>query len=382
VAGGRGGSGSHALRKPPAVARVLGKVTEAVRRHSMFEPGRPVVVAVSGGPDSLCLLHSLVRLERLLRVRTVCFHFDHGLRPGSGADAAYVRRQARALGVPFVLRRAASRPARGQSVEAWARTERYEAVTSVVEDLGAGAAAVGHTADDQAETVLLALVRGGGLEALAGMRPVSRPIVRPLLDVTQEETEAFCRALRLRPRRDPMNQDRALLRPAIRHDVLRALGRAVGRDVRPTIARTAALLAEDARLLTELGREAAREVRVEDGDAGVVLRADLLRALHPALAGRVVRDALYSLGVLPELAHVDAVLALASARRGSRANLPGALLAAREGEYVHLFASGRSLGPPDLPPLPRATRAAPRRHAVRGREGRASRDGHVARRPR
>jgi len=343
----------------------------------MFEPGRPVVVAVSGGPDSLCLLHSIVRLASLLRVRTVCFHFDHGLRTESAADAAYVRRQARSLGVPFVQRHALTSPGRGDSVEAWARRERYEALSAVVEEVGAGAAALGHTADDQAETVLLALVRGGGLEAIAGMRPVTRPVVRPLLDVTRDETEAFCRSLSLRPRRDSMNEDRSLLRPALRAEVLPSLLRALGRDVRPAIARSAALLAADADLLSLLSRDAEREVVAGDGD-DVLLHAARLRSFPPPLAGRVVRDVLYGVGVLPELAHVDAVLALAGSRRGSRANLSGGLLAVREREYVRVSRGGTSPGVSDLPLLPRSSPARPRRGGpVTTRDGRARRDGHV-----
>jgi tRNA(Ile)-lysidine synthase len=343
----------------------------------MFEPGRPVVVAVSGGPDSLCLLHSIVRLEGLLRVRAVCFHFDHGLRTDSASDAAYVLRQARSLGVPFLQRRAVTSPGRGDSIEAWARRERYEALSAVVEEVGAGAAALGHTADDQAETVLLALMRGGGLEALAGMRPVTRPVVRPLLEVTRDETEAFCRSLRLRPRRDPMNEDRSLLRPALRSEVLPSLLRALGRDVRPAITRSAALLAVDADLLSRLSRDAAREVVVHDEDA-VLMRASGLRSLPAPLSGRVVRDVLYGLGVLPELAHVDAVVGLAGSPRRSRVDLPGGLLAVREREYVRLSRGGSSPGVSDLPRLPRSSPAGPRRGGpVRTRDGRARRDGHV-----
>jgi len=117
-----------ALRRPPAVARVLQRVTATARRHQMFVTGSRVLVGVSGGPDSLCLLHSLLRLRRLLRIEPCCFHFDHGLRDGSERDAAYVRAQARKLGVEFLLRRAGDKPPRGASVEAWAREQRYGAM--------------------------------------------------------------------------------------------------------------------------------------------------------------------------------------------------------------------------------------------------------------
>src|SRR5207245_3138756 len=220
-----------ALPRPPAVARVLRRVTATVRRSRMFEPGSRVVVACSGGPDSLCLLHAMVRLRRLFRLELACFYFDHALREGSTRDAAYVRGQARRLGIPVFERRASSRPARGESVEAWARTVRYAALKEVLEELGGGVAAVAHTADDQAETVLLALLRGGGLEALAGMPPVARPIIRPLLDVTREETVAFCRALGLRPRRDPMNEDPRFMRVSLRTRVIPDIERGLGRGV-------------------------------------------------------------------------------------------------------------------------------------------------------
>jgi tRNA(Ile)-lysidine synthase len=317
----------------------------------MFDPPGTVVVAVSGGPDSLCLLHSLVRLRRMFRVETVCFHFDHRLREGSEKDAAYVHRQAARLGVPFVLRVARSRPARGESVEAWARTVRYEALTAVVEELGGGVAAVGHTADDQAETILMALLQGSGLEGLAGMRPVSRPIVRPLLETTREQTEAFCRSLGLRPRRDPMNEDRARLRVSVRTQLLPKMEKAVGRNVREAIARTGAHLRRDADLLESMTAALAagtgsgpppgwRQVRRRSigrpTDDGFELRIEPLRVFPPSIAWRVVRMVLYRLGLRPETAHIDAVISLLEARPGTRVDLPGALLAKRERGYVRL----------------------------------------------
>ncbi|HXF57682.1 MAG TPA: tRNA lysidine(34) synthetase TilS [Actinomycetota bacterium] len=349
----------RALPRPPAVARVLERVRAAARVHRMFEPGDRVLVAVSGGPDSLCLLHALARLRRLLRVDLACFHFDHGLREGSETDARYVARQARALGVPFVLRRAESRPGRGESVEAWAREVRYRALAEAASELGARVAAVGHTADDQAETVLLALLRGGGAEALSGMAPVSRlerlsgaerswrsgpgggaaeaalTLVRPLLEVTREETEAFCRALRLRPRRDPMNEDPSLMRAAVRRRVVPLLEEALGRKVRPALVRTAALLRSDAEFLEALATEAAARVVREQGRERL-LDTERLRALPRPLASRVVRAAILALGVVPDAAHVEAVLDLAAGRPGRRAQLPGGLLARRGRGYVSL----------------------------------------------
>jgi tRNA(Ile)-lysidine synthase len=315
---------------------VLERVTATARRYGMFDRGARVLVAVSGGPDSLCLLHALVRLQRLLAIDPICVHFDHALRKGSSEDAEYVRRQARRLGAPFVLRRATSRPAKGDSVEAWARTVRYEALTEVLEERGGGVVAVGHTADDQAETVLLALLRGGGLEAISGMKPVSGPLVRPLLETTREETEAFCRSLGLRPRRDPMNERAAFMRVGIRSRVIPRLERALGRNLRSTLARSATLLQRDAEFLDQLAAAARPELVATSGPDEVLLRRDRLAGLAPAIVGRIVRRAMLDLGTLPEAGHVDAVIGLGDARRGQSIALPGGLLARREREYVRL----------------------------------------------
>jgi tRNA(Ile)-lysidine synthetase-like protein len=305
----------------------------------MFEGGGPVVVAVSGGPDSLCLLHVLCRVRRLFRIDPVCFHFDHGLRPGSGADAAYVRRHARRLGVPVVLRRAEEGPTKGASVEAWARAVRYRALLQVVEERGAMAAAVGHTSDDQAETVLLALVRGGGLEALGGMEPVSRPVVRPLLETPRRDTVRFCRALRLRPRQDPMNNDPSYLRVALRQRVIPTLEEQVGRGVRDAVVRTADLLRADARLLDELATAAGKDVLRSDHEgrgSAVFLDAAGLGSLPTALRGRVVRRAILSMGLMPDGESIAAIVELASGSPGRRRSLPAGLRARRERGYVRL----------------------------------------------
>jgi tRNA(Ile)-lysidine synthase len=295
----------------------------------------------------------MVRLRRLFHLELACFHFDHALREGSKRDATYVRGQAQRLGIPVFERRASSRPARGESVEAWARTVRYAALKEVLEELGGGVAAVAHTADDQAETVLLALLRGGGLEALTGMQPVARPIIRPLLDVTREETVAFCRALGLRPRRDPMNEDPRFMRVSIRTRVIPEIERGLGRGVRGTLVRTAALLRQDAEFLEGLAVEAVAGVVEAHPSGAMLLRADRLAALPPAVSSRVVRRLLLGLGVAAEAAHVQAILDLAAGRGGRTASLPGGLRGRRAGEYVRFSRSSpgpRSTAPPPATP--------------------------------
>lgn len=326
------------MAHPPAVARVLQQVTATARAHEMFVPGESVMVAVSGGPDSICLLNALHRLRRLFRVRLGVFHFDHRLRAGSSADAAYVRRVAGRLGLPFYLRTADTSPRSGESVEDWGHRVRLEALALAMRDANAAIGAIGHTLDDQAETVLLALVRGGGLDAVAGIRPLQGPFVRPLLEVTRADVEAFCRALRLRPREDPTNRDTRLLRNALRRTGIPALERAVGRDVRGPLARSAALLREDADELARRASHAANEL-LEEEPGGIALPAAALAALPRAIGGRVARLAIYRTGALPSVEAVAAVLDLAAGAPGRRRDLVGGLKAARDREYVRFSRS-------------------------------------------
>jgi tRNA(Ile)-lysidine synthase len=193
-----------------------------------------VACAVSGGADSLALLALAVHAG--LEVTAV--HVDHGLRPGSDGEADVVRRAATRFGAAFRSERAAVAP--GPNVEARAREARYAL-------LPAGAL-TGHTADDQAETVLLNLVRGAGLDGLAGMDPARRPLRR----LRRRETRALCAALGLDPVVDPTNDDPALRRNRVRHELVPLLDAIAERAVVPVIARQADLVRDDAALLDEL----------------------------------------------------------------------------------------------------------------------------------
>ena len=296
--------------------------------------------AFSGGPDSVCLLYSLWHLRRPFEIRLEVFHFDHRLRRDSAKDGTYVRTLSERLRLPFHLRTAEDAPAKGRSVEAWASVERMNAANAVRTEIAAQQIAEGHTLDDQAETVLLNLIRGTGLEGMSGIWPGGRSvaIVEPLLEVERSEVEAFCRALHLRPRQDPTNHDPRHLRNAIRLKVLPAMERATGREVKGPIVRTADLLREDRQELYRTTVEAMRHV-VSESDGGQRFDAAALRSLPKPVASRVVRLALHrimSLGEGPPSTReaVDAVLDLAEGRPGRRRDLPAGLKARREREYV------------------------------------------------
>jgi tRNA(Ile)-lysidine synthase len=332
-----------ATRRPPAVARVLERVTKTVRDQDMVRPGELVLVCVSGGPDSVCLLSSLWFLRRLFKIRLSVFHFDHALRTGSGDDGRYVQRLAARLKVPATIVTAADAPRKGTSVEAWASAARANAANEVRKRLGAHVVAEGHTLDDQAETVLLNLIRGSGLEGMTGITPKfgARPgavSVQPLIDVTRAEIESFCRALRLRPRHDPTNDDRRYLRNAIRLDVLPEVERATGRSAKASIVRTADLLRADRQELESESLRAFRRIVEEDAER-VRFDATELARLSPSLAGRVIRMAVYQALSSDWAAPwsreaIEAILDLARGRPGRARDLPGGRRARRTRTHV------------------------------------------------
>ncbi len=323
------------MSRPPAVARVLERVTATARRYEMFLPGQTALVSVSGGPDSVCLLYSLHGLRRLLRIKLEVFHLDHRIRRDSGKDAEYVRRLADRLKLPFHPRICEFEPQKGESLEAWGRAMRMYYSAEVRRETGAERLAEGHTLDDQAETVLIALIRGGGLDALGGIEPALGGEVQPLIDVSRTEVEAFCRSLRLRPRRDPTNLDTRLLRNAVRLKVLPAIERSVGREVRATLARTADTIRQDEHFLKRQAFEAAEEL-VEEQPGGFGIDGAGLLTLPRPIAARVVRDLMYRLKGTPTLESIEAVLDLAAGRPGRRRDLAGGLVASRDREYVSL----------------------------------------------
>ena len=338
------------MRRPPAVARVLERVTATAREHEMFLPGQTVLVAVSGGPDSVCMLESLVRLRRLFKIRLEVFHFDHGLRKDSAADAAYVTRLADRHRLPCHLRAATSSPDKGASVEAWAREQRHFAIAEVTHETGAARTAIGHTMDDQAETVLIGLITGSGIRGMSGIAPVTGTWVNPLIDVTRDDVEAFCRSLHLRPRTDPSNADLRFLRNAVRLRGIPGLERAVGRSLREPLVRTAAGLREDADELMRQTFDVLDEVVDETPDGADLLAARLLD-LPRAISGRVVAHAVYGCGVPCSRADVLAVLDLAAGRPGRRRDLSSGLKARRDREYVRLTRPSPRDGEAD-PPRP------------------------------
>ncbi|HEX5586743.1 MAG TPA: tRNA lysidine(34) synthetase TilS [Acidimicrobiia bacterium] len=247
------------------------------RGHARFDASGlapPVVVACSGGPDSVALLALACDAD----LDPVAVHVDHGLRAEHADDAALVQEVAGQLGARFVLAPVLVEP--GGNLEARARDARAEALRRARVDTRSSVVLLGHTQDDQAETVLLNLMRGAAGSGLAGMAYQRDEFVRPLLAMRRSDTHAICAALHLPVARDAMNDDPAFRRVAVRRDVLPLLTDVAGRDLVPVLARQADIMREESAFLDELAVAAWP-------DSTTSARA--LRELPPVLAQRAVR---------------------------------------------------------------------------------------------
>jgi len=298
---------------------VLERVAQMIERYRMFRPDQRVGVAVSGGTDSVCLLTVLRELAPRWRLRLTVLHLNHGLRGDEGLqDAQFVKDLAARMELPFVLEQAHLRYASGNLEEA-AREARLGFFCGQIAAGTVDRVALGHTRSDQAETVLFRFLRGAGTAGLAGIRPVTGDgIVRPLLEVTRSETEAFLRERAIPWREDSTNSSARFARNRIRHQLLPQLAREWNPALGETLAKTAEwALAEEEYWKEETGRLAARYLLF---DGGVVLApAAAFAGIPLAAARRLARYAierakgdLRSIG----LDHVDSVIGLAGSPRG------------------------------------------------------------------
>ena len=326
------------------------RALETIRRHALIPRGARVVAAVSGGADSVALAHVLARLAPELGVRLAGLaHLNHTLRGGeSDADEHFTRELARTLGVPFVTRGvdvAAESASRGESIETAARRVRYAFLEDAATELGADVIATGHTADDQAETLVMRLMRGAGLQGLSGIRPRNGRIVRPLLGARRSEIVAFLDEVGQTWREDASNADTAMTRNRVRHMVMPVLRSAGGDGVVDALARTASLIQDDADELERVAIEMSRSIVLEEG----LLDIAALDAAGPAIARRVIRRAAEAAagGRFLSLEHVEGVRSLIREDAAHVLQIPGAR-AMREGNTIRLVPDLEDAPPVDF----------------------------------
>jgi tRNA(Ile)-lysidine synthase len=338
------------------------RVLAFIRKEGLLIPGQTLVVAVSGGADSVCLLYMLAGLQNELDVHLHVAHLDHRLRGGQArADARYVAGLARRLGLPATIESRdvkAYRRERRLSLEEAAREVRYAFLAEVATAAGADRVAVGHTADDQVETILMHLIRGSGLGGLRGLRPLSRragagrglTIVRPLLLLGREETAAYCQSRHLRPRTDISNLSPEPFRNRIRLQLLPEL-RKYNPRIDAALLRTARLAAADLDFIEAEVARRWREVAREERGLVVLDRAKLA-ALPPALQRRLLREAVSRWpGGLKDIeaGHIENLLEALEKPAGKAIGLPGGLSFIVEHDRFLLADDGASSCP--FPPL-------------------------------
>jgi len=275
------------------------RVLDFIREHNLIPGRHPLLVAVSGGQDSVCLLHILSRLQHELDVKLHVTHLDHQLRDAeSDADAQYVSDLAKQMGIPATVERRDVRAYQAQrriSLEEAAREVRYSFLAEVAGSIGADRVAVGHTTDDHIETMLMHLIRGTGTRGLRGLQPISRwrssinslTIIRPLLEVSREETAEYCRCQHLMPRIDVSNLSLSPLRNRIRRQLLPLL-QSYNPGVVQALLRTARIVDDD---LAFLEKESARlrgEIAQRQGNTIVLDKAKFLE-LPSALQRHLLR---------------------------------------------------------------------------------------------
>jgi tRNA(Ile)-lysidine synthase len=321
----------------PAVAATRLAVRRALQELvPLGRAGGGVLVACSGGADSLALLAATVFEARREARRVIGVTVDHALQEGSGEHADRVVTQMAALGVTETMAVRVRVEAPGMGPEAAARQARYAALSQAAEASRVATVLLGHTRDDQAETVLLGLTRGSGGRSIAGMRrwydEGAVRFVRPLLDLSRAQTERACGAEGLEVWHDPHNEDPRFTRSRLRKRVMPVLEEELGPGVAGALARTGELLQQDLAALEQLSADVYTRVRTADG----ALCADRLAVEHPALASRVLRATALAAGSSPaELskAHVDALVGLVQRRHGE-VQLPGHLTAFRDGDRL------------------------------------------------
>lgn len=346
---------------PASAVRLQRRVLRFVGQLGLV-PAGPLVVGVSGGPDSVCLLHVLAATANSLGTSLRAAHLNHGLRGAeSDADQEYVVALCSRLGVPLVAEKVDLKSGRRRHspLEEAAREARYAFFARAAADAGAPAVAVGHTRDDHLETVMLHLIRGTGTRGLRGLEPHSTwsagpgskvrvEVLRPLLEVRRAETADYCRALDLRPREDSSNLSPALLRNRVRLELLPllrgfnpAIDDALARLARIARDDLAVVEAEAARLWPELARRV---------PSGIALDREKLASAPAGVRRALLRQALVALlGDTRDvgLRHVEALMELAGAPAGKQLSLPRSVsVAAGYGEL--LLGIGTPAGPPRL----------------------------------
>ncbi len=297
------------------------EIRSAVRPHlQQLEAGDTYLVAVSGGADSLALAYALIKESESLALRAIAVTIDHQLQNQSAAVAEKTADQLRRFGYQEVLIEKVV-VSTESGVEAGARDARYQALSTLAEKFNSTKVFLGHTRDDQAETVLLGLARGSGTRSLSGMAIENGIYLRPLLAITREQTERACKEIEVEYWNDPHNSNTDFSRVKVRQEVLPLMEQELGPGIAAALARSASLLRDDADALDAIAQREISRLNLTDLDATVLV------VLPRAIRTRILRAAIYAAGAPSgsiSADHVGAIEALVTSWHGQGAvSLPG-----------------------------------------------------------
>ena len=317
------------------------RVLHFIQEHRLVSSQQPLLIAVSGGPDSVCLLHILVNLQNELGIGLHVAHLNHQLRgTESKADAQYVSDLAHQLGIPATIeeRDVKSHQARHRiSLEEAAREVRYTFLAEVAKSIGASQVAVGHTIDDHIETILMHLIRGTGTRGLRGLQPSTKwqlrqngnslTIIRPLLQISRQETADYCHSHKLRPRLDASNLSLSPLRNRMRHQLLPLL-KSYNPRVAEALLRSAQIATDDLAFLDEESARLWDKIAQEQEDI-IILDKERFLELPSAVKRHLLRVAIEKLlGTVKDIEtrHIEEIMAALTKPAGKRISLPGGLI--------------------------------------------------------
>jgi len=318
------------------MASALLELRNAVRPFlENLTAGDCALVAVSGGADSLALAFALNKEAPELAITLIAVTVDHQLQSGSGEQAKKVQLQLKAMGYQEVIIEKVS-VIEQSGVEADARKARYTALDAIAHAYGATQIFLGHTRDDQAETVLLGLARGSGTRSLSGMATINGKYARPFLQLTREQTISACQEADLQPWNDPHNVNIKFSRVRVRNNVMPVMEDEIGPGIAAALARSAAILRDDADALDEMAQAVISRVDLSDLDCAAL--AELPRAIR----SRILRSAIYAAGAPSgslSADHLAAVEALVTSWHGQgEVSLPGGVKVARISGRLSLLA--------------------------------------------
>ncbi len=278
--------------------KMIGKIKQTIKRHDMLQGGDAVVVALSGGADSCVLLSVVIELAQMYKLRIIVAHFNHGLRgEASEADEAFCRDLTQNYGLTFVTEKMRQPTVpKGLSPEDYFRRERYRFLDQVAVDYNANKIALGHHLNDQAETVLLNILRGSGLDGLKGFLPVrDNKYIRPLMDVPRREIDDFLMEKGLAYREDGSNQSGAHLRNRIRLELLPYLKEKFNPRIDQNLSRMAEIVRRDDEYLDGLVREILASPHIQKDEYGISFSRQYFTTLPLAIRMRLIKSLLETL---------------------------------------------------------------------------------------